>query len=80
MRQFETWMSSPTPELNNGIDPGSRYIVYCTAISKGDELEWDFLWDQYLKTNNANEKSTIIQALACSKQIWILQVSFLIFI
>ena len=77
IHQFETWRSSANPEEENEIDPGLRYIVYCTAISKGDEIEWDFLWEQYEKTNNANEKSTIIQSLACSKHIWILQVSIL---
>ena len=75
LRQFEAWMSSANPKDDNDIDPGVRYIIYCTAISKAGEEEWEFLWEHYEKTNNANEKSTIIQALACSRQIWILQVS-----
>jgi len=56
LHQFQTWTSSANPVEDNNIDPGLRYIVYCTAISIGDEMEWDFLWEQYEKTNNANEK------------------------
>lgn len=48
--------------------------IYCSAISAGGEKEWDFLWNMYLKSNNANEKSNILRALACSKEVWILQV------
>ena len=52
-----------------------RKTVYCTAIAAGSEKEWDFLWQQYLLSNNANEKSNILKALACSEEIWILQVN-----
>jgi hypothetical protein len=59
--------SSPIP--NNLMQ-----TIFCSAIAAGGEKEWDFLWQMYLKSNNANEKSNILKALGCSKEVWILQV------
>ena len=73
-------MLSANPDAENAINPGLRSVVYCTAISKGDEREWDFLWERLKKTNNANEKTTILISLACTKHIWILKVTKLWFI
>ncbi len=61
-------------EGGSNIPSNLRKAVYCTAIAAGNEKEWNFLWAQYLKSNNANEKSNILKGLACSKEIWILQV------
>ena len=63
-------------QSDSKIPSNLRKTVYCTAIEAGDEKEWNFLWEQYLKSNNANEKSNILKALACSREIWILQVKF----
>ena len=73
--QFKNWMSTSNPDEENQINPGLRKTVYCTAISQGDEREWDFLWERLVKTNNANEKSTILRSLACTKHIWLLKVN-----
>ncbi len=54
---------------NNIVD-----TVYCVSIANGGQKEWDFLWQMYLKSNNANEKTNILRALSCSKEVWILQV------
>lgn len=48
-----------------------RRIVYCTAISRGGEKEWNFLWQQYLKSNVATEKVLILSTLGCTRQIWL---------
>lgn len=48
-----------------------RRIVYCTAISRGDENEWNFLWQQYQKSNVATEKVLILSTLGCTRQIWL---------
>ena len=31
------------------------------------------MWERFLNSNNANEKVVIMNALACSKEIWILE-------
>lgn len=54
------------------ISPNLKLVVYCTAIKHGDNQEWDFLWDRYLNTTISSEKETIIQALGCSREHWIL--------
>lgn len=49
-----------------------RGVVYCTAVRGGDQIEWDFLWSRYLKSNVGSEKGTILNALGCSEEIWLL--------
>ena len=38
-----------------------RQTVMCTAIEKGSEAEWDFLFQRFINSNNANEKNTMIR-------------------
>lgn len=52
--------------------PDLKSIVYCTAIKHGDNQEWDFAWDRYSNTTIPSEKETLIQALGCSREPWIL--------
>ena len=66
---FANWMNS----FKNEIDPSVRSTVYCQAIANGDEKEWNFLWNMLTETNNANEKKTILRALACTGEVWLLQ-------
>lgn len=47
-------------------------VIYCTAIRYGGEKEWDFLWEQYLKSNIATQKSTLLHALGCTRELWLL--------
>ncbi|KAF3426305.1 LOW QUALITY PROTEIN: hypothetical protein E2986_13349 [Frieseomelitta varia] len=49
------------------IPPDAKVAIYCTAIRDGDLNDWNFLWEQYLKTNFASEKKIILDALGCSK-------------
>jgi hypothetical protein len=43
-------------------------------MAKGGEEEWNLLWKRYLKSLDATEKNTILSALACSKDVNIMQV------
>ena len=72
-------MNSSNPETDNQINAGLRKNIYCTAIKVGDETEWDFLWDQMMKTNNANERVNIQKSLGCSKHIWLLKVFLFVY-
>ena len=75
VEQFSNWMAGEEAHENyNMIDSSLRKTIYCTAVGKGDEKEWNFLWDQMIETNNANERKNIIVALGCSRHIWQLQV------
>jgi hypothetical protein len=62
----------PKVSLFDRISENLREIVYCTAISVGGQAEWDFAWERYLNANVENEKETLMMALGCSKEIWIL--------
>lgn len=50
-----------------------RSVVYCTAIRHGGDREWQFLWGRYSKSNVGTEKTLILSALGCSREIWLLQ-------
>lgn len=35
-------------------------------------MEWDFAWDRFLNTTISSEKETLLRALGCSREHWIL--------
>lgn len=47
--------------------------MYCTAVRYGNEREWKFLWERYRNSNVATERSLILGALGCSREVWLLQ-------
>ena len=49
-----------------------KSTVYCTAMSEGDEEEWEFGWQRYKGSNVATEKADLLNALSCTKEIWLL--------
>ncbi|KAK7075491.1 hypothetical protein SK128_020460 [Halocaridina rubra] len=68
---YHQWMANPTN--TSIISPNLKSTVYCTAIADGGEVEWDFAWNQYLSSNVASERVVLLNAMGCSKEIWILQ-------
>ena len=65
--------------LDKRTPPNLRRTIYCSAIASGGEKDWNFLLKQYRKSNNANEKIDILNALGCSRDLWVLQVRALKF-
>ncbi|XP_054003259.1 aminopeptidase N isoform X2 [Hylaeus anthracinus] len=72
MKQFHNWRNTPNPNKNNPISPNLKTVVYCTAIRVGGQTEWDFAWQRYLETNVGSEKDLLLNALGCSRDIWLL--------
>lgn len=72
VQKFYEWMHEPHPDINNPVSPNLKNIVYCTAIKYGDQAEWDFAWERFQKTTIASEKETLLSALGCSRETWIL--------
>ncbi|XP_034376252.1 aminopeptidase N [Arvicanthis niloticus] len=66
---YRYWMNNPD---NNPIHPNLRYTVYCNAIAFGGEEEWNFAWEQFRNATLVNEADKLRSALACSKEVWIL--------
>ena len=59
-----------------------RKETYCSAISEGNEQEWNFLWERFRSSYGyvASEKSIILNALACTKEVWLLNRYKLVFL
>jgi len=60
---FTEWKDNPD---YNTIPPDLRSVVYCSGLSNGGEEDWNFLWDQYKKTDVASEQVLILAALGCT--------------
>ena len=67
---FNKWLENPS---NNVIPKEFRSTVYCNAIKYGSEKEWNFLWNQYKHTNIASEKTLLLSALGCAREVWLLE-------
>ena len=46
--------------------------VYCNAVRQGGEEEWDFAWQRYLNSNVGSEKGSLLRAITCTKEPWLL--------
>ncbi|XP_043289822.1 uncharacterized protein [Venturia canescens] len=55
------------------VPKNQKVAAYCSAIRYGSSEDWDFLWDQYFKSNCASEQAVILEALACSRNTTILE-------
>nr|CAD7393670.1 unnamed protein product [Timema cristinae] len=69
---FHEWMESSDPDNNNPIPQDVRSNVYCSALKYGGEEEWSFAWKRYKKANVAAEKMTLLSALGCTRETWLL--------
>ena len=54
------------------MSPNLKQIIACTAIREGGEEEWDFAFSRYNETNVAAEKASLLSAMSCSNQAWII--------
>lgn len=54
------------------ISKDLRGVIYCTSLKHGSESEWEFLWYKYQNSNVATEKSSILNNLGCTQQLWLL--------
>jgi len=72
--KFAAWMKISQPDRNdaNPIDLNLRYGTYCSAISSGGEEEFNFAWQRYKNSQVPTEKKMLLQALSCTKEVWLL--------
>ena len=62
-------------ENKHDLIPGKlKGVTYCTLVKEGNEKEWNYVWKKYTKSSNANFKRHILNALGCSRHIWVLKV------
>ena len=74
---MEQWMSQADPDSWSPIPSSTRDSVLCAAVASGDQSTWDFVWARYLASSNANQKLSLLTALACSRQSCTLEVPVL---
>lgn len=65
--------------LHSLISANLKSTVYCYAIAEGGEEEWNFAWHRYLESNVASEKNRLLSAMGCTKHVWILSRSGMLF-
>ena len=70
---MEQWMAQTEPDSQSPFPSSTRDSVLCAAVAQGEEATWEFVLARYLASSNANEKLSLLTALACSRQVWILQ-------
>uniref|UniRef100_B3P5I6 Aminopeptidase n=1 Tax=Drosophila erecta TaxID=7220 RepID=B3P5I6_DROER len=70
---YRNWRSEASPDEKNPVPINVRSTVYCTSIKHGSDSDWEFLWTRYKRSNVAAEKRTILTALGCSREVWLLQ-------
>ncbi|XP_069481390.1 aminopeptidase Ey-like [Ambystoma mexicanum] len=66
---YAKWMSNAA---NNPITPNLRSAIYCQAIARGGEEEWNFAWERFQNATVATEADKLREAMACSREPWIL--------
>ncbi|XP_065349189.1 aminopeptidase Ey-like [Cloeon dipterum] len=70
---FKTWQKqTEDPDIVNPIPVELRSVVYCNAVESGGEPAWDFVWKRFLGSNVAAEKSKLLSALGCAREMWLL--------
>ncbi|KAK0167897.1 hypothetical protein PV327_001752 [Microctonus hyperodae] len=60
---FTLWRN----DTNVLISPNVKATVICTALKHGDYDDWNFVWNQYRKSNFESDKIGILNALGCSE-------------
>jgi len=70
---YRNWRAEANPDEKNPVPINVRSTVYCTSVKHGFDSDWEFLWTRYKKSNVAAEKRTILTALGCSREVWLLQ-------
>ncbi|XP_020811808.1 aminopeptidase N-like [Drosophila serrata] len=70
---YRDWRSKANPDKDNPVPVDVRDVVYCTSVEHGSDEDWEFLWTRYLNANVETEKDTILNALTCTREVWLLQ-------
>ncbi|XP_068711711.1 glutamyl aminopeptidase-like isoform X2 [Montipora foliosa] len=68
-KSFHKWMKDP---LHNQIPANFRSLVYYYGIAGGSREEWEFAFNQLLRTSIASEKANLLHGLAASTEPWII--------
>uniref|UniRef100_A0A0L8GD67 ERAP1-like C-terminal domain-containing protein n=2 Tax=Octopus bimaculoides TaxID=37653 RepID=A0A0L8GD67_OCTBM len=65
---FQQWVDTG----NIGLELELNSIIYCIGVRYGDEDEWNFVYNKYKTSTVVIEKSSILNALSCTRHPWLL--------
>ncbi|XP_037790314.1 uncharacterized protein LOC119585704 [Penaeus monodon] len=77
--RYRQWMANPEQLrtisflASSSVPPLFKSLVYCSGISQGGEAEWNFAYEQFLRSDDTDEKSVLLSALACSRETEVLK-------
>ncbi|KAJ0170678.1 hypothetical protein K1T71_013450 [Dendrolimus kikuchii] len=72
LQLLQQWMDTKNPDENNPIPVDLRSIVYCVGLERGTVVHWRFILARNQKSNIPSEKASLLSALACTREVWIL--------
>jgi len=64
---FQSWMLNGT-----NVDGDIRSTVYYCGVMNGGDEEWQFVYDNFMKSNDPAERSKLQSALSASQKPWII--------
>jgi len=67
LKMFRRWSKNGTP-----ISPDIRSEVYCHGVKAGNIEDWEFVFEQFKKSDDASEKRKLLAALSCTREPWLL--------
>ena len=73
LQYLSQWMETPEPDVEDPIPTHVRSTALCTAISASSSSVWEFVYQRYLASSNPSKKITLLESLACSGEVWVLQ-------
>ncbi|XP_042862506.1 aminopeptidase N-like [Penaeus japonicus] len=68
---FRRWMEG-REGLRRGVNSDIAMTVYCTALSRGNEREWEFAWRRFRNAKSRLQREALGSALGCTSRGWIL--------
>lgn len=54
------------------ISRNIRGQVYCFGVKAGTPDDWEFIFEQFKKSNDASEKGKLLKGTACTQEPWLL--------
>ncbi|XP_041985290.1 aminopeptidase N-like [Aricia agestis] len=73
VEMYQQWMETEDPDDNNPIPLDLRRTVYCVAVRRGSVREWRWALARRRAARSAAARQTLLQALACTNDVWILK-------
>ncbi|KAK4316254.1 hypothetical protein Pmani_012574 [Petrolisthes manimaculis] len=67
-RMFQDWRNN-----NQSIPPNLRSVVYDTGVRYGSKDDWEHCWQVYNTSTVPSEKSLMLQAMAQTRDPWLVQ-------